>query len=87
MRKAREMSTRTKLGLQLRELRKAVGMTQTDLAERAGLRQPSVCRMERGDVLPGLESIARYMKALDGSATLVVRVNTVAWKKESKINL
>ena len=42
------MKTITDLGLDLRSLRRAAGLTQTDLAARAGLRQEALSRFERG---------------------------------------
>lgn len=37
-----------RIGSTIRELRQQRNMTQADLAERAGIRQETLCRIERG---------------------------------------
>jgi transcriptional regulator with XRE-family HTH domain len=51
-------------GKRLRELRAAAGLTQTQLAERAGLSLKGVAQWERGEREPGWSSILAICKAL-----------------------
>jgi transcriptional regulator with XRE-family HTH domain len=56
---------RAELGLRLLVLRRAAGLTQTQLAARLGVRQPSVSRFEAGQDLPTPEMLARLVEVLD----------------------
>jgi hypothetical protein len=59
-------------GEAMAELRRDAGLTQTDLAVGADIPQSNVSRTEKSnDML--LSSVARYMRALGGSAELVLR--------------
>jgi transcriptional regulator with XRE-family HTH domain len=46
----------------LREARLRAGLTQAELAERAGTARSQVSRYERGDVLPNLETLRRLIR-------------------------
>src|ERR1700693_2398150 len=46
----------------LREARLRAGLTQAELAERAGTARSQVSRYERGDVLPNLETPTRLIR-------------------------
>jgi transcriptional regulator with XRE-family HTH domain len=46
----------------LREARLRAGLTQAELAERAGTARSQVSRYERGDVLPSLETLRRLIR-------------------------
>jgi transcriptional regulator with XRE-family HTH domain len=63
-----------RVGRQLRALRRRCGWRQRDIAERAGISQPAVSRIERGrlDGVP-LERIRSVAKALDADLSVVVR--------------
>ncbi|TLP66549.1 helix-turn-helix domain-containing protein [Microbispora triticiradicis] len=52
------------LGELLRRLRKGVGLTGKELAERAGVAQPTISRMETGQLLPTPETVERVAAAL-----------------------
>ncbi len=39
-------------------------MTQAELAERAGLKQPAVARFEAGGTMPTIPMLERYVEAL-----------------------
>jgi transcriptional regulator with XRE-family HTH domain len=56
---------RAELGLRLLALRREAGLTQTQLAIRLGVRQPSVSRFEAGRDLPTPEMLCRIAEALD----------------------
>ena len=51
--------------LRLRELRLARGLTQTELAERAGVRVGSVSKFERGGMTKTLVLLDKLARALD----------------------
>lgn len=48
----------------LREQRNELGLTQSDLAERADVSQPLIARIEGGDVDPRLSTLRRIVNAL-----------------------
>lgn len=55
---------RYELGRAVRERREALGMTQAQLAEAAGLQQPAVARFEAGGTMPTLPLLERFASAL-----------------------
>ncbi len=57
----------------LRERRTALGLTQSSLAEAAGVSQPLIARIEGGDVDPRLSTLRRIVNALDEAEGEVVR--------------
>ena len=52
-------------GHRLAERRKAVGLSQTDVAEKMGVTKSRVSQIERGEVST-VDAIARYVQALGG---------------------
>jgi hypothetical protein len=50
-------------GQLLREARLRAGMTQRAVAARAGISQPTVARIERGEVAPSLERLLELVRA------------------------
>ncbi|MFB6069922.1 MAG: CBS domain-containing protein [Halanaeroarchaeum sp.] len=61
----------------LRERRTSLDLTQSELAERAGVSQPLIARIEGGDVDPRLSTLRRIVEALDEAAGDVVRARTL----------
>ena len=59
----------------LRERRTDLDLTQSALAERAGVSQPLIARIEGGDVDPRLSTLRRIVTALDEAAGDVVRAD------------
>jgi predicted transcriptional regulator len=57
----------------LRERRTALELTQSSLAEAAGVSQPLIARIEGGDVDPRLSTLRRIVNALDEAEGEVVR--------------
>jgi predicted transcriptional regulator len=57
----------------LRERRNALELTQSELAERAGVSQPLIARIEGGDVDPRLSTLRRIVTALEEAEGGVVR--------------
>ena len=58
----------------LRERRHEVDLTQSALAERAGVSQPLIARIESGDVDPRLSTLRRIVTALDAAEGAIRRV-------------
>jgi transcriptional regulator with XRE-family HTH domain len=58
----------------LREARRRAGITQEELARRAGLRQPAVARIEAGGVTPRVDTLDRLLRACGLSLTAEPRL-------------
>ena len=54
----------TRLGLALTEMREERGLTQRDVSERTGIKQPMLARIERGQ-MPTLPTLRRITQALN----------------------
>jgi DNA-binding XRE family transcriptional regulator len=83
-REASELAARTRReayqrGYQLSEMRKAVGITQAELAEALGVSQGRVSRIESGEV-SGIEVVRAYVAALGGTVDLVATLGDRTWK-------
>jgi DNA-binding XRE family transcriptional regulator len=59
-----------KPGYQISRLRIQRGLTQSQLAEMVGTRQPSIARLENGSNIPSLSFLDRIAKALDARIEL-----------------
>ena len=64
-------SLELEIGYQIARLRILQGLTQEELAERVGTRQPSIARLESGRSLPSLSFLEKIAAALD--ATIEIR--------------
>lgn len=74
-----EEAAKSELWLQLVEARQAVGLTQAQLAERLGVSQAQVARIEkRGYDAYTLNTLRRYVAALGSGFTLEVRIKQTA---------
>jgi transcriptional regulator with XRE-family HTH domain len=62
--KARELEFRKRLGIQLRELRKARGLGQDAFADLAGIHRTHVGMLENGKLDPKLSTLSRVAEAL-----------------------
>jgi ribosome-binding protein aMBF1 (putative translation factor) len=60
------------IGQAVRERRLALGLSQTELAARAGMTQPALSRLEAGGVIPTIPLLERISIALD--ADLIVEI-------------
>jgi ribosome-binding protein aMBF1 (putative translation factor) len=60
------------IGQAVRERRLALGVSQTELATRAGMTQPALSRLEAGGVVPTIPLLERISMALD--AELIVDI-------------
>lgn len=53
------------LGTLVRERRIAAGITQTELAQRTGMSQPAIARLEAGGTEPTIATLRRIADALN----------------------
>ena len=60
------------IGQAVRERRLALGLSQAELAARAGMTQPALSRLEAGGVVPTIPLLERISAALD--ADLIVEI-------------
>ncbi len=60
----------SKISADLIKLRLDRNMTQKDLADKTGLKQSAVARLESEEVLPKLDTLLKLAKALDASINL-----------------
>lgn len=58
------------LGRRVRDLRVQQGVSQTELARRAGMTQPAVARFEAGGTVPTLPVLERLARALGAELTV-----------------
>jgi len=61
------------IGQAVRQRRLALGLSQTELAARAGMTQPALSRLEAGGVIPTIPLLERITTALD--ADLIVAIS------------
>lgn len=52
------------MGLKIRQLRAAAGITQRELADRLDAQQPAIARLENGHVKPDIVTLERIATAL-----------------------
>lgn len=76
---ARERHDAYLRGHQLAEIRKSIGLTQTELAGILGISQARVSKIEQGKVA-GIDTIRAYVSALGGSVDVVVTLGDRTWK-------
>lgn len=60
----------SKISADLIRLRLDENMTQTELAEKSGLKQSAIARLESEEVLPKLSTLLKLAKALDANINL-----------------
>ena len=58
------------LGAMVRQLRLDVGLSQEELAQRAGMTQPALSRLERGGGIPTIAVLDRIANALQATLTV-----------------
>ncbi len=66
--RARDQELARKFGARLRATRETAGLTQEDVADRAGLHPTYISNTERGYSAPTLYSLVRLAQALDVDA-------------------
>lgn len=65
-------SLELEIGYQITRLRILQGLTQEELAERVGTRQPSIARLECGRSLPSLSFLEKIAEALDAEMEIKI---------------
>lgn len=66
-------------GHQLAEMRKAVGLTQGQVAETLGVTQARVSKIEHGEI-SGIDVVRAYVSALGGTLDVVATLGDRSWK-------
>ena len=79
------MDLKEVMAINLRRLRHAKGMTQEELAERAGLSARYVGGIERADVSASVTVLGRIAEALEVEATELVRAMPVKARKKAAV--
>lgn len=64
------------IAVQIIELRERHGLTQVELAERCGIDQGDISRIERGSTSPTARTLQRIAEALDADVRLVARARS-----------
>lgn len=72
----REQMLASVSGAQLAEIRKQLGITQTQLAEAAGLSQARISQIENGEST-NLETLRAYVTGLGGHLDVVARIGNI----------
>ena len=62
------------LELRLSEVRRLVEMTQAEMAEALGVKQPTIAGMEKGGQDLRLSSLKRYVEAIGGKVRLDIEL-------------
>jgi DNA-binding XRE family transcriptional regulator len=76
---ARERREAYVRGHQLAEMRKAAGLTQAELAEKLGVSQARISKIEHGEV-SGIELVRAYVAALGGTIDEIVTLGDRTWR-------
>ena len=76
---ARERREAYVRGHQLAEMRKAAGLTQAELAEKLGVSQARISKIEHGEV-SGIELVRAYVAALGGTIDMIVTLGDRTWR-------
>ncbi len=83
-----EEARKKELWLQLQEARYAAGLTQTELAQRLGVSQAQVARLEkRGYDSYSLKSLLRYVHALGDGFEVQISISRPAKKTQRRRKL
>lgn len=61
------------IAMQIVALREKAGLTQVELAERCGISQADISRIERGATSPTAKTLQRIAEALDAEVRLVAK--------------
>lgn len=74
----------TQIGMRILKMRKELGLTQEDLADRSGLSQSFLTCVERGEKGLGFDSIIKISRAL-GTSTDYLLTGTITEKESNYI--
>ena len=67
----KDYEERRRMGDRIRQLRTEKGVSQTELAEKAGLAQPHIVRIEQGRYSVGLDTLQAIAKALGCTVDII----------------
>ena len=73
----KNQASRKRMGEQIAALRAELGITQQELGDRAGIKQPHIARIEKGAYSVGLDTLDTIAAAMDAEVRIV--------RKERKI--
>lgn len=59
------MTERERIGRRIAELRESRGLSQIELSDKAGIKQPNLSRIESGKYSTSIDLIAKIAEALD----------------------
>ena len=65
------------IAVKLRRLRRALGLTQAEVAEKCGIKQAMVSKMESGDYNPSIGSLFRYVAKMGGEFNIAITTQPV----------
>ena len=71
MSKEKDYEARKRIGERIRQLRTQRGISQVELAEKAGLIQPHIVRIEQGRYSVGLDTLQAIAKALGCTVDII----------------
>ena len=67
----KDYEERKRIGERIRQLRTERGISQVELAEKAGLSQPHIVRIEQGRYSVGLDTLQAIAKALGCTVDII----------------
>lgn len=70
----KDYEARKRIGERIRDIRTELGMTQRDLAEKTGLQQPHIVRIEAGRYSVGLDTLQLIAEALGCKVDIIASV-------------
>jgi predicted transcriptional regulator len=69
---------------ELQKLRKKAGLTQAELAQRVGISQSLIARIERGQVNPSLTTLKRILAVIEEEREIHYRIkDLIQWKRRA----
>jgi ribosome-binding protein aMBF1 (putative translation factor) len=66
------------IGKAVRECRLALGLSQAELAKRAGMTQPALSRLEAGSAVPTIPVLERLARAMDAELVVGIKPHAAA---------
>ena len=65
------------VAVKLRRLRRALGLTQAEVAEKCGIKQAMVSKLESGDYNPSIGSLFRYVAKIGWEFNITITPQTI----------
>lgn len=69
----KDIEERKRIGRQIAALRKAQGLTQRTLADKAGVLAPHIARIETGTYSVGFDTLQTIAAALGGRVEIIIK--------------